>query len=1181
MGTYAGGMFVATEGTYTATTGGKFVATELSMPDELRVVVPLASSASASLHVRVLTKGVANDVHSYNNAALLATKVAVTVGDGQGAVLATLVEVKSVGIYSGTYMAYKVTLPRAVIPSEILYVSVLAPYVGGTMATTAPDALLMESPVVEIETTPGLVVPAWAPTAASGVGSPGLPAPHKLVSSKPVDVSFTFAAPESFDLGAVASFSATVNGAALSLASATVSDKSLVVPVTASAAIDHRFVFVAFGRIFVFVVASAAVFAFPSIAATARSVPVVTLGNPLGITSTFSADLPAAITASVVVTPTGGSPATYAGIVAGPTVAITHTVQHDTVHAGAVTLTYGSTSSVYSWASGTLTNAHIYTFPSAFTYSGLANAYLGGAHLKAETSGTLVLTFSGGDMLFSSVLASQVSYVKYTQGSTQTTVTGAACSDPLETVTFALTPAVRQALTLHVLLQGPDGTLGAELTATVPIDEFESQPNAVATTAGLRLWLDGSDPLGTGTAPSDGAAVATWADKSGYNRHAVRQYPAAHSSTFRAGAKNGKGAMVFYTDTWRNNIAGATTNVQRYLSPLAPFPSAAYTIFAVFRGEIGQVLSGSGAFNVGLGIAYAGLMTAAQSGAPPAWGANPGWDTNKKFNILSQWTLATMVVSGSSCTPHVNGVQMSDVPGPTTAFDGVVVGGWSSLTGATGDYFIGDLGELAIYAGALDPASVVQVHRALGQKWGLWPYNLSPLWNVVEDASGAGFGAQFGAFVGGGGNWGSSVYWEWFQSQFDLTLLDQSDSQYQTLPGVHINMHSPAPSAPYGSVSYVLNNPMAGVFYTDVRPATNAEWAIRWGYQAGQRPTHVALRTGAGSSPSAAVYQVTGFASSAFTSGTLLATLDGTRCGTSAYVWTALTVVGRYTHFELRQVTGPFDAGVGRGILLGRSSTADTSGCGSVARSNLKCWLDGSDPHATGEAPVDGTVVVKMNDKSGTGRYGYPFSTLASENSLQFCSASSTSTSSGATRMPRQWGLGGFPAGYMPQMRINFPHTSWPAAYTVCIAARFSRTVGTGNWWLVWDGDPMFQIAVYNNTLQFTNNATLNPLSQMNTKKADGSYVVPNAGEWAFLCLVSTSASSIPYYNGTRLPSINTAPSVDAGRTWVQLFGRNGDYLSHGDLGEFAFYDRALTDNEISTLRGTLATKLGVTLAPI
>jgi hypothetical protein len=41
--------------------------------------------------------------------------------------------------------------------------------------------------------------------------------------------------------------------------------------------------------------------------------------------------------------------------------------------------------------------------------------------------------------------------------------------------------------------------------------------------AGLQLWFDGADPLGTGTPPSNGASVTTWADKSGngYNTTSV------------------------------------------------------------------------------------------------------------------------------------------------------------------------------------------------------------------------------------------------------------------------------------------------------------------------------------------------------------------------------------------------------------------------------------------------------------------------------------------------------------------------------------------------------------------------------------------------------------------------------------------------------------------------------------
>jgi hypothetical protein len=141
------------------------------------------------------------------------------------------------------------------------------------------------------------------------------------------------------------------------------------------------------------------------------------------------------------------------------------------VHTGTVTLSYGAAQRQYSWAAGTLTAAHIYTFPSAFTYSGTANGYGAGIHLKESTAGSLTLTFTGGDLLHSSVISTQVEYVKFAQSSVETTIGSAslACSDPLETVTISsITPASTADLTLKVKLRGPDGALSSEITAVVP-----------------------------------------------------------------------------------------------------------------------------------------------------------------------------------------------------------------------------------------------------------------------------------------------------------------------------------------------------------------------------------------------------------------------------------------------------------------------------------------------------------------------------------------------------------------------------------------------------------------------------------------------------------------------------------------------------------------------------------------
>ena len=55
------------------------------------------------------------------------------------------------------------------------------------------------------------------------------------------------------------------------------------------------------------------------------------------------------------------------------------------------------------------------------------------------------------------------------------------------------------------------------------------------------LWLDGSDPLGTGTPPSDGAHVATWDDKSNSNFN----MPATSMPSYYSDGIGGRGAIRF------------------------------------------------------------------------------------------------------------------------------------------------------------------------------------------------------------------------------------------------------------------------------------------------------------------------------------------------------------------------------------------------------------------------------------------------------------------------------------------------------------------------------------------------------------------------------------------------------------------------------------------------------------
>jgi hypothetical protein len=178
--------------------------------------------------------------------------------------------------------------------------------------------------------------------------------------------------------------------------------------------------------------------------------------------------------------------------------------------------------------------------------------------LKAGVTGSLKLTFSGGDMLFSSVIASQVLYVKYTQGQNQTTVTGAVCSDPLDTVTFMITPAVKEDLTIQVKLIGPDGTIGSEITNTVPVSQFETilwNPSRITTA----LWLDASDST---TLTTVSGYISEWRDKSGNSRNAVQS-----TDNYRPSTSTLNNLTILTFDGINDNMNIPTTILQSQSKP--------------------------------------------------------------------------------------------------------------------------------------------------------------------------------------------------------------------------------------------------------------------------------------------------------------------------------------------------------------------------------------------------------------------------------------------------------------------------------------------------------------------------------------------------------------------------------------------------------------------------------------
>ena len=378
------------------------------------------------------------------------------------------------------------------------------------VALRAPDGTV--GPELSRTVPASSIAPQWVPTAAGSITS-NVSSAHKLVVGSEVQLTFSFVSSADFpSTDASTLFSFRVDGIATSLSGGVANTTARTVRVAYAAASVASVTFeftTAYGSSQMFTVSSADVYAFPTMSATTRGVSVVTLGQSLALTSSFSASLPSGTTAAVSIVPVGYPAVTPAASVSGSSVTYSVSVAYDVVHTGTVTLSYGSAQRAYSWAAGTLTEAHIYTFPSAFTYSGAANGYGAGYHLKMATTNTLTLTFTGGDLLHSSVVATQLEYVKFAQSGTDTTIATAllACSDPLETVTISsITPTSTASLTLKVKLRGPDGALSSEITAIIPSTQMN--PYSVFWPAGVTftslsafsnlLWTSNSAPMPLG-----------------------------------------------------------------------------------------------------------------------------------------------------------------------------------------------------------------------------------------------------------------------------------------------------------------------------------------------------------------------------------------------------------------------------------------------------------------------------------------------------------------------------------------------------------------------------------------------------------------------------------------------------------------------------------------------------------
>jgi Concanavalin A-like lectin/glucanases superfamily len=85
-----------------------------------------------------------------------------------------------------------------------------------------------------------------------------------------------------------------------------------------------------------------------------------------------------------------------------------------------------------------------------------------------------------------------------------------------------------------------------------------SSPTPITIASGCTLWLDGADPAGTGTPPSNGATVSTWVDKSG---NGLTVSAGSGQPTYVTNAANGLGTVSFNGSQGLNKASVTGANI--------------------------------------------------------------------------------------------------------------------------------------------------------------------------------------------------------------------------------------------------------------------------------------------------------------------------------------------------------------------------------------------------------------------------------------------------------------------------------------------------------------------------------------------------------------------------------------------------------------------------------------------
>ena len=230
--------------------------------------------------------------------------------------------------------------------------------------------------------------------------------------------------------------------------------------------------------------------------------------------------------------------------------------------------------------------------------------------------------------------------------------------------------------------------------------------------ASCAMWLDGADPAGTGIAPANNSAIATWIDKSGNGCNATAS---SSKPTFLSNQYNGYGLINFGGGVYFSNATFNYNLPNRTLFIVCSSTVAGYTGFLSFNNTSGTDYSASNTINYASPGTNSFQIASALSA--PGGGFNVFFGTGS----TTQFAIYGDTFSGNTESYFMNGSNMGSTTTSTTfgASTSIYIGA-RQLGGFTGTYSItGKISELIIYNYAIRLNQRQQIEGYLAWKWGL------------------------------------------------------------------------------------------------------------------------------------------------------------------------------------------------------------------------------------------------------------------------------------------------------------------------------------------------------------------------------------------------------------------------------------------------------------------------------